>query len=118
LRDRLEAGAAKIAPGLIVFSQEALRLPNTSCFALAGMDAETLLMAFDLAAVAVSSGSACSSGKVARSHVLEAMGVAPELAGAAIRVSLGWSTGADDIERFLTAWNEIHGRFAARRSAA
>lgn len=118
LRDRLEAEAAKIAPGLIVFSQGALRLPNTSCFALAGIDAETLLMAFDLAGVAVSSGAACSSGKVARSHVLEAMGVAPELAAGAIRVSLGWSTGAEDIERFLAAWTEIHGRFAARRSAA
>lgn len=118
LRDRLEAEAAKIAPGLFVFSQGVVRLPNTSCFAVAGMDAEMLLMAFDLAGVAVSSGSACSSGKVARSHVLEAMGVAPELAGAAIRVSLGWSTTEDDVERFLTAWTEIYGRFAARRSAA
>jgi cysteine desulfurase len=118
LRDRLEAEATKIAPRLIVFSRGVPRLPNTSCFAVAGMDAETLLMAFDLGGVAVSSGSACSSGKVARSHVLEAMGAPPELAAAAIRVSLGWSTGEDDIERFLAAWAEIYGRFAARKSAA
>ena len=118
LRDRLEAELTKITPGLAVFSQSVLRLPNTSCFAVAGMDAETLLMAFDLAGVAVSSGSACSSGKVARSHVLEAMGVAPELAAGAIRVSLGWSTTEDEIERFLAAWSEIYGRFAARQRAA
>jgi cysteine desulfurase len=117
LRDRLEAEIAKFAPGLVVFSHGVLRLPNTSCFAVAGMDAETLLMAFDLAGVAVSSGSACSSGKVARSHVLEAMGVAPELAAGAIRVSLGWSTTETDIERFLAAWGDIYGRFAARRAA-
>jgi cysteine desulfurase len=117
LRDRLETEITKSAPGLVVFSQGVPRLPNTSCFAVAGLDAETLLMAFDLAGVAVSSGSACSSGKVARSHVLEAMGVAPELTAGAIRVSLGWSTSEADIERFLAAWGDIYGRFAARRAA-
>jgi cysteine desulfurase len=117
LRDRLEAEITKSAPGLVVFSHGVPRLPNTSCFAVAGMDAETLLMAFDLAGVAVSSGSACSSGKVARSHVLEAMGVRPELTAGAIRVSLGWSTTEAEIERFLAAWGDIYGRFAARRAA-
>ena len=70
------------------------------CFAVPGMNAETLLMAFDLDGVAVSSGSACSSGKVSKSHVLAAMGVAPEISGAAIRVSLGWDTSADNIDQF------------------
>lgn len=77
--------------GAVVFGKSSQRLPNTSCFAI-GMSAETLLMAFDLDGIAVSSGSACSSGKVAQSHVLAAMGVAPDLAKAAIRVSLGWNT--------------------------
>lgn len=73
-----------------IFGDQAERLPNSCCFAVPGVKAETLIMALDLAGVAVSSGSACSSGKVAPSHVLQAMGVAPELAQAAIRVSLGW----------------------------
>jgi cysteine desulfurase len=68
------------------------------------MKAETAVIAFDLAGVAVSSGAACSSGKVAPSHVLAAMGTAPELARGAIRVSLGYSTSEDEIETFLKAW--------------
>ena len=118
LRDRVEAEAAKIAPELTVFTRETQRLPNTSCFAVPGMSAETLLIALDLEGVAVSAGSACSSGKVARSHVLDAMGVAPILGAAAIRVSLGWNTGEEDIERFIAAWSRVYGRFAERRSAA
>lgn len=110
LRDELE----KRLEGVVVFGAAAERLPNTSCFALPGLSAETALMALDLAGIAVSSGSACSSGKVAKSHVLAAMGVAPDLAGNAIRVSLGWNTGAQDIEHFITAWS----RLAARRKAA
>jgi cysteine desulfurase len=118
LRDRLESEAARIAPELTVFSRSRRRLPNTSCFAVAGMDSETVLMSLDLAGVAVSAGSACSSGKVSRSHVLGAMGVPPDLASAAIRVSLGWNTGEEDVERFIAAWREIYGRFAERRRAA
>ncbi len=118
LRDRLESEAAQIAPELTVFSRNSRRLPNTSCFAVAGMDSETVLMSLDLAGVAVSAGSACSSGKVSHSHVLGAMGVPPELASAAIRVSLGWNTGQEDVERFIAAWREIYGRFAERRRAA
>jgi cysteine desulfurase len=110
LRDALESRLE----GVVVFGAVAERLPNTSCFALPGVSAETALMALDLAGIAVSSGSACSSGKVAKSHVLAAMGVAPELAGNAIRVSLGWNTKAQDIEHFITAWS----RLAARRKAA
>jgi cysteine desulfurase len=67
-------------------------------------------MALDLAGVAVSAGSACSSGKVKASHVLTAMGLGPEIAGSAIRVSLGWASTAADVEQFLAVWNEFAGR--------
>jgi cysteine desulfurase len=82
------------------------------------MSAETVLIGLDLEGVAVSAGAACSSGKVARSHVLDAMGVPPDLAEAAIRVSLGWSTTEDDVARFIAAWRKVYSRFAARRQAA
>ena len=83
------------------------RLPNTTLFAVPGLKAETAVIAFDLDGVAVSSGAACSSGKVAPSHVLAAMGVAPALARGAIRVSLGPTTTESDIDRFLNAWNRV-----------
>ncbi len=110
LRDHLESGLE----GAVIFGAEAERLPNTSCFAMPGLAAETALMALDLAGFAVSSGSACSSGKVAKSHVLAAMGVTPDLAGSAIRVSFGWTTTAQDIEQFISAWAKL----IARRKAA
>jgi len=106
MRNDLEARALAIAAATghsgAVICPAAERLPNTSCIAFDGLAAETLLMALDLAGICVSSGSACSSGKVAPSHVLQAMGVAPDLAKGAIRVSLGWDTTADDIDRFCT----------------
>ena len=83
------------------------RLPNTSCIALPGHKAETQVMALDLAGIAVSAGSACSSGKVAASHVLAAMGLPKRVAGGAIRVSLGWASGDGDVERFLAAWTPL-----------
>ena len=107
LRARLEAGIKAAAPQAVIFGEAASRLPNTSFFAVPGMKAETLIIAFDLNGVAVSSGSACSSGKVQASHVLAAMGVAPELARGAVRVSLGWSTTAADVDRFLGTWNKL-----------
>nr|WP_245414626.1 cysteine desulfurase family protein [Aestuariivirga litoralis] len=113
LRDRLEAGL----DGAEIFGSTVERLPNTTCFAFPGMKAETLLMAFDLEGVAVSSGSACSSGKVAKSHVLAAMGVKPEISEAAIRVSLGWDTTEQDIEHFTAAWRKIRDRHKARAAA-
>jgi cysteine desulfurase len=113
LRDRLEAEL----DGAVIFGSAVERLPNTTCFALQGMKAETLLMAFDLEGVAVSSGAACSSGKVARSHVLAAMGVKPEISEAAIRVSLGWDTSEHDIEHFIAAWRKIRDRHKARAAA-
>jgi cysteine desulfurase len=107
LRDRLEAGIVAVAPETVIFSRETERLPNTTLFALEGMKAETAVIAFDLEGVAVSSGSACSSGKVTASHVLAAMGVSAELAGGAIRVSLGGSTGEGELESFLKAWAKL-----------
>lgn len=113
LRDRLEAALE----GAVIFGRDVPRLPNTTCFALPGMNAETLLMAFDLEGVAVSSGSACSSGKVAKSHVLAAMDAAPEISRAAIRVSLGWDTTETNIDHFTAAWRKIRDRHKARAAA-
>ena len=107
LRDGLEAALAARQPGLRIFGRGAPRLPNTSCFGLAGLTAETQLMALDLAGIAVSAGSACSSGKARSSHVLAAMGAEPALAGSAIRVSLGRQNGPADIERLVAAWSDL-----------
>ncbi len=117
LRTRLEDGLRDIAPDAVIFGEHSPRLPNTTCYAAPGLSAETLLMAFDLEGVAVSSGSACSSGKVSPSHVLAAMGVPRDLARAAIRVSTGWTTTSGDIERFLDVWRKIYGRLRHRAAA-
>ncbi len=106
LRGRLEKGLQRDT-GIIVFSGEVKRLPNTTLFAIPGMKAETAVIGFDLAGIAVSSGSACSSGKVQPSHVLEAMGFSPEIAQGAVRLSLGWSTTGADIDRCLEAWRKL-----------
>jgi cysteine desulfurase len=107
LRNRLETELKAITPQAVIFGENAPRLPNTTLFALPGMKAETAVIAFDLEGVAVSSGSACSSGKVQPSHVLAAMGVSPALTQAAVRVSLGWATTEADIRRFLDAWRKL-----------
>lgn len=107
LRDRLAAGLRAAAPDLTVFGEGADRLPNTLCFAVPGLDAPTALMALDLAGFALSSGSACSSGKVARSPVLAAMGVSPALAAGALRVSLGWNSTESDVARCLAACERV-----------
>jgi cysteine desulfurase len=106
LRNRLEAGLRQTA-GVIVFADEVARLPNTTLFTIPGLKAETAVIGFDLAGLAVSSGSACSSGKVQPSHVLEAMGFGPELAEGAVRLSLGWSTSDADVDRCLEAWRKL-----------
>jgi len=109
LRNRMEAGLLAIASEAAVFGRDSGvdRLPNTTLFALAGIKAETAVIAFDLEGLAVSSGAACSSGKVQPSHVLAAMGVSPTLLRGAVRVSLGWSTTEADIEKFLSAWRKL-----------
>jgi cysteine desulfurase len=105
LRDRLEVGL-RDGP-TIIFGGNAERLPNTSLFAAPGIRAETAIINLDLEGFAVSSGSACSSGKVAVSHVLAAMAVPGELASGAIRVSLGPATRENDIDRFLKTWTKL-----------
>jgi cysteine desulfurase len=107
LRNRLEAGLKVISPGAVIFGSGADRLPNTTLFAVEGLKAETAVIAFDLEGVAVSSGAACSSGKVQPSHVLAAMGVSPALLRGAVRVSLGWTTTESDVEMFLSAWRKL-----------
>lgn len=106
LRDRLENGIRAIAGGRI-FADDVKRLPNTILFTAPGLKAETAVIGFDLEGVAVSSGSACSSGKVQPSHVLSAMGYSPTIAQGAVRLSLGWSTEPDDINRALEAWRKL-----------
>jgi cysteine desulfurase len=116
-RDRLEARARELAPSVQVHGAGAPRLPNTSCLGLPGVRAETQVMALDLAGVAVSSGSACSSGKVHPSHVLQAMGLDRDAAGQAIRVSLGWASEAGDVDRFLEAWGRLARKHAPGAAA-
>ena len=107
LRDKLEAGVREISPGAQVIGAGAPRLANTSSIALPGRHAESLVIKLDLAGISVSAGSACSSGKVGKSHVLDAMGLGDEIAKGAIRVSLGPETSEHDVAAFLAAWKTI-----------
>jgi cysteine desulfurase len=113
LRNHLESGLLQ-TPGLVVFSADAPRLPNTTLFTAPGLKAETAVIGFDLEGIAVSSGSACSSGKVQPSHVLEAMGFGPKLAQGAVRLSLGWSTSETDIDCCLKAWRKLSNTLLTR----
>jgi cysteine desulfurase len=108
LRNRLESDLRQTL-GVLVFSDNAPRLPNTTLFAAPGLRAETAVIGFDLEGIAVSSGSACSSGKVQPSHVLAAMGFGPQLTQGAVRLSLGWSTSDADIDCCLEAWRKLSG---------
>jgi cysteine desulfurase len=113
-RDRIAAAALAARPDAAIHAAAAPRLPNTLCLGLPGMAAETQVMALDLAGFAVSAGAACSSGKVARSHVLAAMGAGADAAGSAIRISMGWATTGREVEALIAAWTKM----AARRRAA
>ncbi len=106
LRDQFETVVAELVSDVVFFGRESDRLPNTSCFAVRGFEAQVLLMLLDLEGVAVSSGSACSSGKVKPSHVLAAMGVSADLAKGAIRVSLGWNSQVEDVKTFYRAFEK------------
>ena len=117
LRDALERRVLDVCPSAAIFGRSAPRLANTSCIAMPGVAAETQLMGFDLAGIAISAGSACSSGKVAASHVLSAMGAADVETGSAIRVSLGWDTRSRDIDAFVPAWNSLFRRAGATVAA-
>ncbi len=116
LRDEAQRRLCALAPAAVVFGAEAPRLPNTLCIAMPGVASATQVIALDLAGVMVSAGAACSSGTVTRSHVLEAMGVAPVLAECAIRISLGWTTTQEDIDQLVDAWGALYAR--TRASAA
>ena len=118
LRDRIEAGVRALAPDAVIFAAGAPRLPNTLNFSVPGLDAPAAVIALDLAGVAVSSGSACSSGKVARSATLAAMGVDADLAGGALRVSLGWNTANGDVACFLDAFERALQPLYKRRGQA
>jgi cysteine desulfurase len=113
LRNRLEKGLRQTR-GSITISEDVARLPNTTLFAVPGLKAETAVVGFDLEGVAVSSGSACSSGKVQPSHVLEAMGYGPEMTKSAIRFSLGWETTDADVDRAIKAWRKLSGALVKR----
>ena len=118
LRDRLETELKRIAPDAWVAAEDTSRLPNTTCVAVPGLHGETLVIAMDLEGIAVSAGSACSSGKVERSHVLDAMGLDNETAAGAIRISLGWTSREAEVDRFLSAWQAIYERRKHRPAAA
>jgi cysteine desulfurase len=118
LRDRLTIAIRSVAADAVVFAETAPGLPNTVCFAVPRVEAATLMIALDLAGIAVSSGSACSSGKVGASHVLTAMGAPPELARGAIRLSLGWASGDAAVERFTIAFASVMARMRTARRGA
>jgi cysteine desulfurase len=109
LRARIEARVREISPHAVVVGEGAERLANTSLIALPGQSAATQVIKFDLAGIAVSSGAACSSGKVGASHVLEAMRIGADISRSAVRVSLGWGSSEADVEAFLTAWRAMAG---------
>jgi len=117
LRDKLEAAILDIAPDAIVFGKDVERLANTSCVMMPGVAGETQVMSFDLEGICISAGSACSSGKLQASHVLEAMGVPNEMSSCAVRVSLGHSTTDEDIDRFVAAWRKLFERAQGRSGA-
>ena len=107
----------KQAEGTVIVGEDAERLPNTICIAAPAVPSENMVIALDLDGFAVSAGSACSSGKVTRSHVLTAMGVEPQVAAAAIRVSFGWNTTEEELNTFSEAWMRIVKRAASRAAA-
>lgn len=118
LRETAEERIRALAPGVVIFGATAPRLPNTTLFAVPGLSADTALMAFDLDGIALSSGSACSSGKVRRSHVLAAMGVDPALSACAVRLSFGWSSNDAEVIRFAEAFEKRVDALCLRRERA
>lgn len=118
LRDQLEVGLLDVSPDAVVFGKDVQRLGNVCCFAVPGFSAETQVIQLDLMNISLSSGSACSSGKVDHSHVLKAMAVKETISHAALRVSLGPQSSLDDVNGFLKAWESIYTRAKKRGHAA
>lgn len=110
LRDSLEARLLELSPESHIYGRRAARLANTTSVSMPGVAAELQVMSLDLDGIAVSAGSACSSGKVKPSHVLKAMGASNEDAGSAIRISLGWGTSAAEIDRLVESWGRLYKR--------
>lgn len=115
--DAMEDAILAHAPEAMVFGRDVPRLPSTSCIAMPGVGSETQLMSFDLAGVAISAGSACSSGRIESSHVIKAMGFA-EVAGTAIRISGGWNTIEADVQKALTEWKKLYDRVGKKNPQA
>jgi cysteine desulfurase len=118
LRDRFESQLKQAAPDMAVFGESAARLCSTSCFALPGVTAETALIALDLDGVMMSSGSTCSSGKLALSHVLVAMGVDEGLAACALRASFGWNSTPEDVGAAVASLLKLRERVRVRADKA
>lgn len=116
-RDALETALMRLGE-VTIFGRNAPRLPNTSCFSQAGVASDRAMIALDLAGIAVSAGSACSSGKTKASPVLDAMGIDHDLSVGMLRISFGWSSNPQDGERFLDAWAKIAGRHPGVTSAS
>ena len=118
LRDEIEAIVHRVTPEAVILGEKAARLPNTCTFALPTLKADILLMALDVEGVALSSGSACSSGKVKRSQVLDSMGISDPLASGVLRVSVGRTSTKADVEVFASAYEKVVGTMKARRKTA
>ena len=110
LRDKLEDSLLEIAPGAIIPGRSANRLTNTTCIIMPGVTNEVQIIKFDMNGISISSGAACSSGKIEVSHVLLAMGLSEELSKNAIRVSLGWNNNESDIMKFISCWQDLYNR--------
>lgn len=110
LRDQLESRLKAAAPECVIFGQNALRVANTTNIGLPGIAANTQLMSLDIEGIAVSSGSACSSGTVKPSHVLEAMGAKDALSAHSLRISMGWATTPEDVNRLAEVWLKMYDR--------
>lgn len=115
-RDGFETAILAACPEATVIGRALPRLANTSCIAMPGVKGETQVIALDLEGVAVSAGSACTSGKVGRSHVLGAMNIADDVAETAIRVSSGWATTKQDYETAAAAWHKVYAKATANRA--
>lgn len=109
-QDYLEKKLLEISPEIIIHGKDSPRITNTTLFSLPGARSENMLMALDLDGIAISNGSACSSGSVKASHVLRAMGVEENIATGTLRISTGWNTTQENIDAFLTAWQKLYAR--------
>jgi len=117
LRDSMEAQIKAYCPDVKIYGEDTPRLPNTSCLSMPGVRSELQVMNFDLAGIAVSAGSACSSGKVKASHVLTAMGADNAEAAEAIRVSLGRETTAAEMDKFVQVWKKLYEKKSPGKAA-